>query len=507
MKTRYSKQIVAALGSWQFFWLIIAVLVLQAAWIAASGRYPMAFDEDFHLGVIRLYAHHLSPFWGTHPAAADAFGAVNRDPSYLYHYLLSFPYRLIAHFTADQTIQVMVLRSINIGLMATALVLYRKLLLFVGASRALTNTVLLLFVLLPIVSLLAAQINYDNFLLALTAASLLFVARFGRELDRYQRFNVVSFGGWALTCMFASLVKYAFLPIALSQAAYVGYRLYRTYPNGKKLWLSIGFGISLVSRRLRWLLLVCLMILSVLSFERYGLNLVHYHTPVPDCGQVLTVRQCSAYGPWARDYNLALAKDAATTSRSPLRFTASWFDGMWVRTYFSVDGPATKFQTRGPLTVPALSGIVLGLLSAGTLIFVLPRLWRSDKRPVIVLFAVVSIAYVGILWLDEYRAFLRTGQPVAINGRYLLPIMPLLLVTAGWSFRELFGAKREVFKLGTVSIATVCLLWGGGAMTYVLRSSNAWYWPSTPLKNANHTLQQSLGPITPGYHYPTQYLP
>jgi hypothetical protein len=459
MKTRYSKQIVAALGSRQFFWLIIAGLVLQAAWVAASGRYPMAFDEDFHLGVIRLYVHHLSPFWGTHPAAADAFGAVNRDPSYLYHYLLSFPYRLIAHFTADQTIQVMVLRSINIGLMATALVLYRKLLLFVGASRALTNAVLLLFVLLPIVPLLAAQINYDNLLLPLTAASLLFVARFGRELDRYQRFNIVNFGGWALTCMFASLVKYAFLPIALSQAAYVGYRLYRTYPNGKKLWLSIGFGISLVSRRLRWLLLVCLMILSVLSFERYGLNLVHYHTPVPDCGQVLTVRQCSAYGPWARDYNLAL------------------------------------------------SGIVLGLLSAGTLIFVLPRLWRSDKRPVIVLFAVVSIAYVGILWLDEYRAFLRTGQPVAINGRYLLPIMPLLLVTAGWSFRELFGAKREVFKLGTVSIATVCLLWGGGAMTYVLRSSNAWYWPSTPLKNANHTLQQSLGPITPGYHYPTQYLP
>src|SRR4051812_29328265 len=99
------KQIYYLLSRKSFFWAILALFVLQSAWIALSGRYPMAFDEDFHLGIIRLFAHHASPFWSTQPAGADAFGAVARDPSYLYQWLMSFPYRLISAITGDQTIQ------------------------------------------------------------------------------------------------------------------------------------------------------------------------------------------------------------------------------------------------------------------------------------------------------------------------------------------------------------------------------------------------------------------
>ena len=86
----------------------MALFVLQAAWIALSGRYPMAFDENFHLGIIRLYAHHISPFWSGQPAGANAFGAVARDPSYLYQYLMSFPYRLVSIFTSSQTAHVLI---------------------------------------------------------------------------------------------------------------------------------------------------------------------------------------------------------------------------------------------------------------------------------------------------------------------------------------------------------------------------------------------------------------
>jgi len=60
----------------RFFYVTVGLLVGQALWIALSSHYPMAFDEDFHLGIIKLYAHHISPFWSAHPAGADAFGAV-----------------------------------------------------------------------------------------------------------------------------------------------------------------------------------------------------------------------------------------------------------------------------------------------------------------------------------------------------------------------------------------------------------------------------------------------
>jgi hypothetical protein len=127
-KQLLSSRFKALAGGNKFFYAIVVLLVAQAVWIALSGRYPMAFDEDFHLGIIRLYAHHLNPFWNNLPSGTDALGAVTRDPSYLYHYLMSFPYRLIELFTHNQTAQVLVLRAFNIALFAWGLTLYRRLL-------------------------------------------------------------------------------------------------------------------------------------------------------------------------------------------------------------------------------------------------------------------------------------------------------------------------------------------------------------------------------------------
>src|SRR6185312_5810861 len=105
-KVPLRRRILTIVSSPRFFWAIVLLLAFQASWIALSARYPMAFDEDFHFGVIRIYAHHLSPFLSGQPPGADAYGAVAHDPSYLYHYLMSFPYRLISLFTDNQTAQV-----------------------------------------------------------------------------------------------------------------------------------------------------------------------------------------------------------------------------------------------------------------------------------------------------------------------------------------------------------------------------------------------------------------
>src|SRR5665213_1702427 len=211
--TSIRHRIMAIIGSRTFFRGVPLLLVLQAAWIALSGRYPMAFDEDFHLGIIRLYAHHLGPFWSGQPANADMFGAVARDPSYLYQYLMSFPYRLISLFTSDQTIQVLILRAINIGLFSSGVVLYRRLGLKTGASTALVNICTLLFILIPITPLLAAQINYDNLLLPASAITLLLAVNFEAFLAKHKRLNVKILLQLLIACLLTSLVKYAFLPM------------------------------------------------------------------------------------------------------------------------------------------------------------------------------------------------------------------------------------------------------------------------------------------------------
>ena len=109
------------------------------------------------------------------------------------------------------------------------------------------------------------------------------------------------------------------------------------------------------------------------------------------------------------------------------------------------------------------------------------------------------------LWADEYRSFLQTGQAVAINGRYLLPIMPMTLIILALGMDTALRLKLRT-KVIMASIAVACMLWGGGTLTYILRSNDAWYWPSTPLKDANHVIQKTLGPITPGYYHPGEFM-
>ncbi|HVI60831.1 MAG TPA: hypothetical protein VM535_01600 [Candidatus Saccharimonadales bacterium] len=491
------------LGSRKCFLAILALFGVQAAWIALSGRYPMAFDENFHLGLIRLYADHPSPFWGAQPAGADIFGAVVRDPSYLYHWLMSFPYRLIAAFTADQSTQVLWLRFLNIGLFAAALPLYRRLLLKTGASRAIVHGCLAVFVLIPIVPLLAAQLNYDNLLLPLTALVLLLTVKFSEDLGR-GRLNVTAALQLTIIALLACLVKYAFLPIALVAAAYLLIRLWQAYHGRGTFRTNLVAGWRSLNGVSRTLLLTGLLVSLGLFAQRYAVNLAQYHKPVADCAQVLSAERCRAYSPWVRDQDLEDHKPSGA-SRSPLAFTGDWFYGMWLRSFFAVDGPATDFQTRGPLVLPGIGAVVFGAIAAVAPVITWPKLTRRYNRRVIWLFVAVTAGYAAVLWLDGYQSFLQTGQAVAINGRYLLPVMPLLLILLALGVNTLLG-RRQTAKLAFGGAALLCLIWGGGALTYILRSNTDWYRPNSPLTGANQTIQRNVGPLVPGYNTPTQFM-
>ncbi len=477
----------------------MALLALQAAWIALSGRYPMAFDEDFHVGIIRLYAHHVSPFWSGHPAGADAFGAVARDPSYLYQWLMSFPYRVISAFTANQVIQVLVLRFINIGLFAGGLVIYRRLLSMTGASKAAINFCLLIFVLLPVTPLLAAQINYDNLFLPVTGLALLLTVRLADEIRVKKRINGRSAIILAIVCLLASLVKFAFLPIFVAIAVYLAVVVYKTLPRKHRLAVVWERGMG----RMGWLLVLGLVLSTSLFAERYGLNFIRYHTPVPACEQVLTKVQCTAYAPWARDSQLVTIKtDSGHLNAASFNF--EWFYGMWFRLFFAVDGPASNFETRGPLLVPAVSALIAAPLLIVVAIWQSKRLIRRYRPPVFGLFSLASLFYLVALWLQEYKSYLQTGQPVAINGRYLLPVLLFGLLFGVLALNELLKDRARL-KLAMASVAIVSLLWGGGALTYILRSRDGWYWDNSAVRRANHEVQK-IAPLVPGHDKPVLFL-
>jgi len=499
------KNISKIISSNKFFIGIIILLIIQSLWIAASSNYPMAFDEDFHVGLIKLYSEHLLPFWSAHPVAGDPYGALTRDPSYLYHYILGILYIPLNFLINSFEAQIMFFRIINIGLLATSLIIFKKLLSLTGASSAIINLTLLIFVLVPVVPLLGAQINYDNLIIPLTAYALLLTVQLIQSFNK-KSFEMAILLKLLAVCLFASLVKYAFLPIFLSIAIFVPVYAFRNYGSLSKIYKAFIASWIACSKYAKILLMIAIIIFGGLAIERYGVNMAQYHKPVPDCGQVLSYDNCKSYGPWIRDYNFALNK-VPNTDTSAFAYTTRWTYGMWLRSFFSVSGKISDFkvgnmvlnyQSRGPLLLPAIGSAIFIISGFAVLLLKYRDIYKKYQPPVIVLFTISIGLTAIILWMTQYQFFIKTTQPVAINGRYLFPVLPLIFFLFLLGFNELIRSIR--LKTMLASLLIICFIWGGGALTYVLRSETYWYWPNSSLEPVNMFLQRNLGPLVPGYN-------
>ncbi|MEO6513367.1 MAG: hypothetical protein ABIR37_01630 [Candidatus Saccharimonadales bacterium] len=497
------------LQSRTFLLLIIGAFALQASWIALTGRYPGAFDENFHFGLIRMYAQHWSPFLDAQPPNAEVYGAVARDPSYLYHYLMSFPYRFIAVLTHSQTTQIIILRLINVAFATAGLLIYAKILRRTRLALSLQNVVVLLFVSIPIFPLLAGQINYDNLLLILVGLAVLWTLQFTEYIQK----GILSgrlLGQIIVVCIVACLVKYAFLPLGLALLLFTGLTIIRR-PE------VIGhYGVRpLLDRFLlafrRWpvlLLASFFIIASGLFFQRFGVNMVRYHTPVPDCSQVITTDECSAYAPWQRDYLFA-QNNTAWERENIITYANMWIHQMVRELYFTVYGAffpnstVVDYKTAEPLPFMIILGWTLLISGVIAIVAYLPKLWHD---PTLRLFGLMILLYVGILFVQNYKMYVETAVPVAIHGRYLLPVLPLLGVIYFRAYSLLFGSlsirhkhvathKDTVLLVGWVVLLFICFQ-GGGIFTHIVRSNSQWFWQqSSVAQSANEAVRNALRPL------------
>lgn len=472
------------LGTEWCFRAVIGLLVLQAGWLALSARYPMAFDEDFHFGLIKLHAAQWTPFFTSQPAHADIFGPVVRDPSYLYHYLMSFPYRIISLFTHDETIQIVMLRFLNIGLFAGGLIIFRQLLFRLGSSRALGHLVLLLFCLIPVVPFLAAHINYDNLFIPLVAWTLLATCVW---IDHVRHRRLPLAGGVILVSvmLLASVVKYAFLPIFAAVLFMMAWTVWRNRHVWPALWRSLLDELERLSLLKSIALLAIAIIAGCLFLERYAPNLIIYHAPNPDCNKVLPIESCLQYGPWSRDYGYIQNRIDPGVG-SVLSYPWQWLAGMWQRCFFAI---SDTYAVRPSLPIPSDLTIVLGVAGLLLLFRFGRRIFRRNSSRMVT--AVVALTYIGILFATNLHGYITTGVAVAVNGRYLLPFLPVIFLFAAYGFRYLWIRRPTVKSLAAL-LVIVCFLQGGGAMTFIIRSDQSWDWPAPAVLYANNAARDLL---------------
>lgn len=488
-----SRRIQLVLASRWFWYATFGLFLLQALWLAFSAQYPMAFDENYHFGLIQLHAQQWLPFFTHQPAHAQAVGEVARDPSYLYHWLLSLPYRLIRVFTHDQTTQIIWLRLINVALFAWALVLYRRVMRRLGLSAAFTHAALLAFTLIPVVPFLAAHINYDNLLMVVVPLVTL-QAMGVLEGLREKRLPLARLIELAAVLLLGSLIKYPFLPVLAVVALYIAWRIRREGLYRRPAFVTAWQEWRRLSRFKEILFVVILLVAAGLFLERYAINVVHYHTPAPSCAKVISQDECLEYGPWARDYGLSHTK-AASFHPNLVTYVGDWFFGMWYRLFFAV-GPSPDYATRAPFPVISYLAILVAVLLFVGIVLRARRVFIGHPKRVLLLLLIVG--YGAALFLDNYFEYVRTAAPVAINGRYWIPFLPFFFALGGIAWSDLLGRRPAIKVWAVTAVLAVLLLQGGGAMTFIVRSDASWDWQNTFVQRVNGDVRTVVSPVILG---------
>lgn len=452
----------------------------------------MAFDEAYHYSLIQLHASQWNPLFLSQPPGPAPYGALVRDPSWLHHYILSFPYRMLDLLGASSYTKIVVLRLCNVALFAIGLYLFRLLLLQTRASKAAIHSALFFYILLPTVPLLAGQINYDNLQFPLVALALLLTHRAALSIRRKQ-INALAIVVALSVALLGTLNKFTFLPFLAAIVVYLATILGRTYSGRLRLlskqWRRSWSSESLAVRRAALGLLVVTMTLFVWF---YGVNTVVYRNPVIQCHQVLAPSRCEGFEPWLRNYTLA--QNVVHTSSNPVKFTVDWVGGMYYRTMFTING-ATGPKRYNNSVANGIAGttIVLIVGSLPLLIRYGRRMLRGDKALQLVLFS--GLIYLAALWGRNYNDFLHLGQMVAINGRYLQPVLISLILIAIASYQWAFRLMPAV-KLGILAVALLGYLSGGGIIGFIHYSDVDWYFEGKPwMASVSDWLRKLVAPF------------
>ncbi len=473
MQNRTIKIVRKVLSSNKFFIFVLVLFVMESALIALTAAYPQAFDENFHFGLIKIYSHYISPYLTSQPPNANAYGAVARHASFLYQYLMSWPYRLIEMFVKTQIYQIIILRLIDIAFFTGGLYFFRKVLLRFRISKALANLTILLFILIPIVPQLAGQINYDDLLFLLVPLNVLLSFRIIDELKN-KNANFVTIGGLLILATLTSLVKYAFLPMYLAIVLILIYQVLKNFKKLSIFFKSLSDSFVKTNLILKIVFIVFILI-SLGSFaQRDGYNLVKYHSVSPSCSQVLSNKACSSYSVWKANFDRhqLVIKGKATPSTNIIFYLGQWSYWMWYRLFFAINGPKQEFKNYPPLPLPSAIGAILGIYGIFILVKYFKKILKDDDYAQLLF--LISLIYIVALIVQGYITYKYTAVLENMNGRYLIPMLILLLGLILKGSYYLFKSKPFLKTILSL-IVLVLFLQGGGALTYIIRSDSTWY--------------------------------
>lgn len=446
--------------------LLLLSFAAQAVWVAVVARQSI-YDEGYHLRSIQAFAGSWTPFIEQDPSI-HGVGDLERYPSYLYHFLMSFPFRWSTGMGAEG--QMVLLRVLSVAMVVAGLEVWRRVVRAMGAGPALANGVLLAVVLQPLLVFSAAGVSYDSLLFLVTAAFTLVAVR----LFHSDAFDPVLWLLLAGLTGLAGVTKYSVLPylvvvvlaVLVRQVVVISRSRSRRDPARPAGARAAHRPVTLAAAGLVALTGVAL------ALERYGLNVLRFGTPMPDCRQVQNLSTCLEWSPWKRNLLTdAQFPDAALSGQLVVQYvTEQWIPRMLrYSTLIGVAGDPS-LRTWGPHVLGLLVTITTALVVLGVIVL-LPWLRR---RPATLMLLAGVLVFTAVLFVTNMQLWLRTGEPASIQGRYLLTFSPIVAGALGIG---LSAALRGALRTKLALLALVCVLatQGGGVMQFLVVSTPQWW--------------------------------
>lgn len=478
IKNNFYTRLRTFLASSRFLYIVIAIFVLESAWLAFSFLFPMIYDEGTHMGFIQMYSDKILPY--THETPGNMTTQIS-----LFHYLMSFPYRLLSGWM-DFNLIVVLFRLVGIGMVAYGLFVYARVLKYMRIPAYAVNIGLLIFILLPITPFVAATINYDNLLFPLTALFMLFAVKV-ISTDKFSIKNVSLL--FMVGCL-ASLTKYSFLPIFAAGVIFILVRLLYLYR--KKFIITIKKSYVALSKRQKIVYGSCLLVAVIAFTGVYGVNFVKYHDAYPSCFDVQTKQQCMKNGVVKRGVEAKATADQRT-ALPPTNFLYSvWFNNMLKVTNWSgsrtTSGTTVFGQPLPVMDVLVFMGVIFG-------IGVLLLMWRTlnvsmGARFGILMMVVLAVSVIAI----NLKGYYGSHAAYANQPRYLLSLLPVLIAMIVWASSVFVGRYLRI-KVGILIFGLLLLTQGGGVITHIVRSDTSWYWQNPQLVSVNKQLKDIVSKL------------
>lgn len=465
--------VVTVLGSWWFAAAVLVAFAAQAAWVAVSARLVI-YDEKYHLLAIEAFSHRRTPILDQE-LTDGAIGDAERYGSWVYHYLMSIPWRLMRGAGVEADTRIIVLRLVTVLMVVASLVIFRAIFRSLGASRAVANVTLLVLAGSPLVVFLSGAVSYDNMLFMVAAGFYLAVLRVWRS-------ESLDVSGWLAVIALAglgSVTKYTFLPVVAILGVVLLVRqagtIRRELVPAARGYL-VGLGRSALVRRVALILAALLGVVMVV--ERYVVNLVVYRALTPACEAVHDTDICAMFGPWARNVELRESFDALSPS---LHTFLDYLGTQWVPLMFrysTLIGVVDADDVTRSTTGPSITGVVTALFVVA-LGVVLVIGWGAVKQIVGArLLLAASAFYLLVLFVQNYTDYLSMGVAVGVASRYALLVYPLVLGVACIAVSKIVtqtsvSGGRGLKVLLVVGLL-VCLLQGGGFLSYLVSVEPEW---------------------------------